>query len=137
MELQVHSFPTSVVDWCEWSASCPGLFLAGKDPPPRYQLNRRLGWPRSQTDLAGRSIKFRKMWHGKSLLGHCKTLTRSTTFLGLSAKAYTVHAHLKTVCSIRNLSTRCALTRTHLSSPKLHPTYFIRMCHRSVRSGQS
>jgi len=75
------------------------------------------------------------MWHNNKLLGHRKTVTRSNTFLRLSATAYTVHSQLKAVCFIRILSTRCAVTRMHLTSPKPHPAYFIRTCHRRVRSG--
>lgn len=45
----VHSFLSSALAGDQWSTSRPGLFPLGKEP--RYQLNRKLAGPQSQSLL--------------------------------------------------------------------------------------
>jgi len=39
---------TTAIGGVEWSTSCPGLFIPGREP--RYPLSRRVGTPRSRSE---------------------------------------------------------------------------------------
>jgi hypothetical protein len=52
VEVQLHTFLTSVLDGGEWSNSRPGRFIPGRKNP-RYLLDRRLGGPQSWCGRSG------------------------------------------------------------------------------------
>jgi len=54
VEIWLHTFLTLALDGGEWSASCPGCFLAKS---PQYPLDRRLGEAHSQSGCGGKENK--------------------------------------------------------------------------------
>jgi len=42
VEIYLHVFLTSALDGCEWTASRPGRFIPGKEPP--VSIGYEVGW---------------------------------------------------------------------------------------------
>jgi hypothetical protein len=75
--VQLHLFLTSVLGGGEWSASCPGRFIPGKQS--RYSLHRRLDWSYSQTKtFAPARIRIRDLNHSSICFGNKKLTIRRT-----------------------------------------------------------